>query len=94
MKISEVSEFSILHYTQNRKLGNLRNMSLRSNSDFSYNSIVKNEKNMTLAKNWKVPIRIKSKNKNFRDFRVFNFDLTQDQKLGNLGNFVYFEFWH
>ena len=30
-KISKVSEFSILPYTQNRKLGNLGNFSLTSN---------------------------------------------------------------
>ena len=74
-KISEVSEFSILPYTQNWKLGNLRNMSLPSNYDSSYNSRLKNGKNINWAKNWKVPIRIKRKNKNFGDFRVFDFDL-------------------
>ena len=46
MNISEVSEFSILPYSQNRKLGNLRNMFLTSNSDSSYNSWFKNHKNM------------------------------------------------
>ena len=45
MKISEVSEFSILPYTKNRKLGNLENISLLSNSDSSYNSRFKNDKN-------------------------------------------------
>ena len=45
-KISEVSEFSILPYTQNRKPANLGNMSLYSNSDSSYNSRFKNDKNM------------------------------------------------
>ena len=75
MKISEVSEFSILPYIQNQKLGNLRNLSLLSNSDSSYNSTIKNDKNMNWAKNWMVPTRIKRKNKNFRDFRVFDFDL-------------------
>ena len=43
-KISEVSEFSILPYTQNWKLGNLRYMSLLSNYDSSYNSRFINEK--------------------------------------------------
>ena len=46
MNISEVSEFLILPYTQNRKLGNLGRMSLLSNSDSSYNSRFKNDKNM------------------------------------------------
>ena len=56
INISEVSEFLILPYTQNRKLGNLGNMSLTSNSDTSYYSRFKNNKNMKWAKNCKVPI--------------------------------------
>ena len=75
MKISEVSVFSILPYTQNRKLGNLRNMSLPSNPDSSYKSRFKNDKNMNWGKNRKVLIWFKRKNKNFRDFRVFDFAL-------------------
>ena len=75
MNISKVSGFSILPYSQNRKLGNLGNMSLTSNSDSSYNSRFKNHKNMNWAENWKVPIWFKRKNKNFRDFQVFDFAL-------------------
>ena len=37
VKISEVSEFSILSYTQNRKLGNLGKCSFTSNFDSSCN---------------------------------------------------------
>ena len=51
------------------------NMSLLSNSDSSYKSRVKNNKNMSWAKNWKVPIWFKRKKKNFGDFRVFGFAL-------------------
>ena len=80
MNISEVSEFSILPYSQNRKLGNLGNMSLTSNSDSSYNSRFKNHKNMNWAENWKVPIWFKRKNKNFRDFQVFDFALYPKSK--------------
>ena len=93
-KISEVSEFSILPYTQNRKLGDVRNMSPLSNSDSSYNSRFKNDKNMNWARNWKVSIRIKWKNKNFGDFRVFDFDLHSRLKTRKSRNFVYPEFWH
>ena len=75
MNISEVSEVLILPCNQNRKLGNLGNMSLTSNSDSSYNSRFKNHKNMNWAENWKVPIWFKRKNKNFRDFQVFDFAL-------------------
>ena len=46
VKTSQISEFSILRYTQNRKLGNIENKSLLSNSDSSYNSRFKNNKNM------------------------------------------------
>ena len=58
---------------QNRTLRNLGNMSLNSNSDSSYNSRFKNHKNMNWAENWKVPIWFERKNKNFRDFQVFDF---------------------
>ena len=75
MKISEVSEFSILSYTQNRKLGSLGNTPLLSNSDSSYKSRFQNNKNMSWAKNWKVPIWFKRKKKIFGDFRVFDFAL-------------------
>ena len=44
-KISEVSEFSILFYTQNRKLGNLGKCSFTSNFDNSCNLRFKNDKN-------------------------------------------------
>ena len=80
MKISEVSEFSILLYTQNWKLWNLRNMSLLSNSDSSYKSRFKNDKNMNWAKNRKVPMWLKRKKKNFRDFSVFDFALHPKSK--------------
>ena len=46
MNISENSEFSMLTYTHNRKPENLANMLLPSNSDSSYNSRFKKDKNM------------------------------------------------
>ena len=45
VKISEVSEFSILSYTQNRKLGNLGKCSFTSNFDSSSNLRFRNDKN-------------------------------------------------
>ena len=45
MPISEVSEFSILPYTQNRKLGNLGKCSFTSNFDSSCNLRFRNNKN-------------------------------------------------
>ena len=94
MKISEVSEFSILSYAQNWKLGNLGNMSLLSSFDSSYNSRFRNDKNMKLPKNWKVPIWFKRKNKISKISEFSILPDTQDQKLRNLWNFAYLEFWH
>ena len=44
-KISEVSEFLILSYTQNRKLGNLGECSFISNFDICCNIRFRNDKN-------------------------------------------------
>ena len=50
MPISEVSKFSILPYTQNRKLGNLERFSFTSNFDSSCNLRWKNDKKLTETK--------------------------------------------
>ena len=50
VKISELSEFSILTYTQNRKLGNLRKCSFTSNFGCSCNLSCKNDKKLTETK--------------------------------------------
>ena len=50
VKISEVSEFSILPYTQNRKLGNLGKCCFTSNFDSSCNLRCKNDKKLTETK--------------------------------------------
>ena len=50
MKISEVSQFSILLYTQNRKLGNLGKWCFTSNFDSSCNLRCKNDKKLTETK--------------------------------------------
>ena len=44
-KISEISQFSILPYTQNRKLGNLGKCSFTLNFDISCNLSFRNDKN-------------------------------------------------
>ena len=49
-KISEVPKFSILSYTQNRKLGNLGMCSFTLNFDRSCNLSCKNDKKLTDAK--------------------------------------------
>ena len=48
--IFEVSEFSILTYTQNRKLGNLGKFSFTSNFDSSCNLRCKNNKKISETK--------------------------------------------
>ena len=49
-KISEVSEFSILPYTQNRKLGNLGKCCFTFNFDSSCKLRCKNNKKLTETK--------------------------------------------
>ena len=50
VKISEDSEFSILPYTQNRKLGNLGKCSFTSNFEVYCNFRFKNDKNELIQK--------------------------------------------
>ena len=52
-KLSEVAEFSILTYTQNRKLGNLGKFSFTSNFDSSCNLRCKNNKKISETINLK-----------------------------------------
>ena len=54
MKISEVSEFLILPYVQNRKLGNLGKFSFTSNFDISCNLRFKKRKKKNFDKNLKI----------------------------------------
>ena len=84
-----VFEFSIL---QNRKLGNLRNMSVLSNSDSSYNSRFKNDKNMNEQRTETFRYELKEKIKISEISELSMLTYTQDQKLGNLGNFVYLKY--
>ena len=49
-KISEVYEFTILSYTQNRKLGNLGKFSFTSNFDSSFNLRCKINKKISETK--------------------------------------------
>ena len=59
MKISEVSEFSVLPYVQNRKLGNLEKFSFTSNFGISCNLRFKNEKKKNFHKNSKITSAVK-----------------------------------
>ena len=52
VKISVISEFLILPYTQNRKLENLGKFSLTSNFDSCCNLRCKNDKKLTRTKPW------------------------------------------
>ena len=85
MKISEVSEFSILSYTQNRKLGNLGRCSFTSNFDSSCDLRFRNDKNEL---RWKLQdkdmlLEEKQKIPEIAEFSILSY--TQNRKLGNLG---------
>ena len=84
VKIFKVFEFWI--YPQYRKLGNLGKFSLTSNFGSGCNLRCKNNKKLTETKAWRPSYTSRRKLENFRDFRIFSFDLYQNQKLENLGN--------
>ena len=93
VKISEISEFSILPYTQNRKLGNLGKCSFTSNFHSSCNLRFRNDKNELTQKLKGEDMLLVEKKKNFRDFRVFDF--AQHPKLKTRKSqkmFFYFRF--
>ena len=85
MPISEVSEFSILPYTQNRKLGNLGKCSFTSNFDSSCNLRFRNDKNELRQKLKGQDMLLLKKVKIFEvsEFSILSY--TQNRKLGNLG---------
>ena len=85
VKISEVSEFSILSYTQNRKLGNLGKCSFTSNFDSSSNLRFRNDKNELTQKleGQDMLLLKKVKISEVSEFSILSY--TQNQKLGNLG---------
>ena len=83
--ISEVFEFPILFYTQNRKLGNLGKYCFTSNFDSSSNLRCKNNKKLTATKTQRSRYAFRRKKENFRDFPVSILPYTQNRKLENLG---------
>ena len=92
--ISEVSEFSILAYPQNRKLGNLGKFYLLK---FLVVYGTQNQKNDLKEKTSTLRCGLRRKNVCFRDFRVFNFALYLKSKTWKHRKvFVYFNllsFW-
>ena len=79
-KNSEVSEFSILSYTQNRKLGNLGKCSFTSIFDNCCNLRFRNDKNELRQKLKGRDMLLEEKKENFRGFRVFDFALYSKSK--------------
>ena len=79
-KISEMSEFSILPYTQNWKLRNLGKCSFTSNFDSSYNLRFRNDKN-ELSQKLKVIKWTKKKKRNF--LRSLSFQFCSIPKIEN-----------
>ena len=85
VKISEVSEFSILSYTQNRKLGNLGKCSFTSNYDSICNLRFRNDKNELRQKLKGQDMLLEGKKK-IPDISKFSIlPYIQNRKLGNLG---------
>ena len=85
VKISEDSEFSILPYTQNRKLGNLGKCSFTSNFDSSCNLRFRNDKN-ELRQKLKCQDMLLKEKKGISEISEFSIlSYTQNRKLGNLG---------
>ena len=91
--ISEVFKFSILSYTQNRKLGNLGKCSFTLNLDSSCNVRCQNDKKLTETKAQRSSYASRRKIKNFRGFRGFDFVLYSKSKTRKSRKvFFYFEF--
>ena len=85
--MSKVSEFPILSYIINRKLGNLGKCSFASNFDSSSTLSCKNGKKLTEIKARRSRYAFRRKIKSLPSFQVFHFVLYQHAKLGNPGNF-------
>ena len=83
-KISEIFEFSILPYTQNRKLGNLGKCSFTANFDSSCNLRYRNNKN-ELRQTLKAQDMLIEEKKISEIFEFSILPYTQNRKLGNLG---------
>ena len=79
--ISKVSEFSILPYTQNWKLRNLRKFSFTSNFDSTWNSNLKTKNNDLEEKTWTLQCGLRRTNAHFQSFQVLNFALLEIKNL-------------
>ena len=88
-KNCQVSEFSILSYTQNRKLGNLRKCSFTSIFDNCCNLRFRNDKNelRQKIKGQDKLLEEKKKTSEVSEFSILPY--TQNRKLGNLGKFSF-----
>ena len=93
-KISKVSEFLILAYTWNGKLGNLEKFSFNSILGSIRNSKSKDQKNDFKQKIVTLRWGLIRKNENFRGFQVFDFDIHLNSKTRKSRKvFFYFNFW-
>ena len=91
-KISEVSEFSILPYTQNQNLGDLGKCSFTSNFDSCYNLRFRKDKN-ELRQKLKVIKWIKKKKRKLPRFSRFRICAISKLKTGKSQKvFFYFKF--
>ena len=78
-----------MHYTQNRKLGNLRKCCSTSNFDSSCNLRCKNNKNQLRQKLKEQDMLLEEKKKISVVSEVTILPYTQNRKLGNLGKCSY-----
>ena len=93
-KISEVSEFLILPYTQNRKLGNLGKFSFTLNLESSCNLRCKNNKKISETKSSRSRYASIRKKEKSRGLQVFDFALYAKSKTRKSRKvFFHFEFW-
>ena len=91
VKIFEVSEFSILPYTQNRKLGNLGKCCFTSNFEIYCNFTFRNDKNGLIQK-FKGQDMVLEEKTFFSEFSGFSILLyTRNWKSRKV--FFYFKFW-
>ena len=87
--MSKVSEFPILSYIINRKLGNLGKCSFTSNFDSSCILSCKNDKKLTETKAQRSRYAFRRKIKKLESFQVFHFVLCQNGKLGDSESFFF-----
>ena len=89
VKIFEISEFSVLSFTQSQKLGNLGKCSFTSNFDSSCNLRFRNDKNEPRQKLKSQDMLLEEKKKisEISEFSILSY--AQNRRRGNLGKWSF-----